>query len=392
MSESGYSRSGSPDPGLHALVGARRGPASDRAELHDGWLRVHFGTGTPAHADFHFRWLRHHCEREHDLATGERTLCSSQLGDEIRVVAGYVDAERRLHVQWKERIAGRRVELSESVFTLEWLREHAYAPDREEVSAPPSDLARVEVDARRVGPRWALRAFCFDRLRREGAVVVRRFGADTESLIRFFEQGEVHVVETHAGRIEELRTDRDSSANAEWLGYPSAAVHPHTDQAFLARPPRYQALHCIRPAARGGESFVVDARQAAVHLRSIDAEAFRILTTVPIRHRRERQGFEQAAEAPILELGGPEGFAVRFSYLTTAPYHLPFEQMEVWYRAHDRFARLVRDPRHQIRFALEAGDFVLYDNHRMLHGRSGFSGARWVRAICFDAKEQPDES
>jgi gamma-butyrobetaine dioxygenase/trimethyllysine dioxygenase len=58
--------------------------------------------------------------------------------------------------------------------------------------------------------------------------------------------------------------------------------------------------------------------------------------------------------------------------------------MEAWYRAHDRFARLVRDPAHQYRFLLGPGDFVLYDNQRMLHARTGFRGARWVRGVCFD--------
>ena len=67
-----------------------------------------------------------------------------------------------------------------------------------------------------------------------------------------------------------------------------------------------------------------------------------------------------------------------------APHARPFAEMEEWYRAYDRFMRLVRDPRHQLRFALRPGDLVLYDNHRMLHARSGFRGARWVRGVYFD--------
>jgi gamma-butyrobetaine dioxygenase len=58
--------------------------------------------------------------------------------------------------------------------------------------------------------------------------------------------------------------------------------------------------------------------------------------------------------------------------------------MEAWYHAYARFTRLVRDPRHQYRFRLAAGGFVFYDNARMLHGRSGFQGARWLRGIYFD--------
>jgi len=68
-----------------------------------------------------------------------------------------------------------------------------------------------------------------------------------------------------------------------------------------------------------------------------------------------------------------------------APQRLPFSQMEGWYRAYRRFADIVRSPANQYRLRLEAGDFLLYDNHRMLHARTAFQGARWLRGVYFDA-------
>jgi len=58
--------------------------------------------------------------------------------------------------------------------------------------------------------------------------------------------------------------------------------------------------------------------------------------------------------------------------------------MEAFYRAYQRFAALTLDPANQYRFGLRAGDFLLYDNWRMLHARTGFAGARWVRGVYFD--------
>ena len=55
--------------------------------------------------------------------------------------------------------------------------------------------------------------------------------------------------------------------------------------------------------------------------------------------------------------------------------------MDAWYRAYDRFTRLVRDPRHHYRFALRPGDVLLYDNHRVLHGRTEFDSAKGVRHL-----------
>lgn len=77
-------------------------------------------------------------------------------------------------------------------------------------------------------------------------------------------------------------------------------------------------------------------------------------------------------------------FQVRHSYFTFAPFNRPFSEMEAWYRAYGRFSRLIRDPRSQYRAALAPGDIILYDNWRMLHGRTGFQGSRWMRGIYFD--------
>ncbi len=59
--------------------------------------------------------------------------------------------------------------------------------------------------------------------------------------------------------------------------------------------------------------------------------------------------------------------------------------MEAYYRAYSTFVALTLDPRLQYSDRLDAGDFVLYDNHRMLHARTAFTGARWMRGIYFDS-------
>jgi len=75
---------------------------------------------------------------------------------------------------------------------------------------------------------------------------------------------------------------------------------------------------------------------------------------------------------------------VRYSYFTMAPQRVAFEEMENWYRSYNKFAQIVRDPAHQYRFTLGAGDFVLYDNFRMLHARTGFTGPRHLRGVYFN--------
>jgi gamma-butyrobetaine dioxygenase len=149
---------------------------------------------------------------------------------------------------------------------------------------------------------------------------------------------------------------------------------------------RWQARH-VRMAGKPPQTYRnlhLGLSRTSSYLASIDADACARLTTFPVVFHRKQKSFERIVESPIVTMGAPLGFIVRYSYFTLAPFKYPFAHMEAWYRAYDRFAKIVRDKRHQYRFYLQPDDFVLYDNHRMLHGRTAFSGPRWVRGIYFD--------
>ncbi len=348
-------------------------------ELHDSWLRVRFsGRG---HADFHLRWLRHNCDRDLHPTTHERMVCSSELPDDLRAASAETEGDA-LVVRWKDETS------RESRYSMGWLEEHAYARDRTAVEIP-NDVTQL-TDDDHGAPLVERVQRAIANVAAHGAAVVRRDRSvstpaenETESLIEGFAAAGLRVIGTHFGRIEDLRTDNATNANTDQLGYTDAPIELHTDQPFLETPPRMQLLQCIRPADVGGDSYLVDAMTAARHLRSVDAAAYELLRTTPVRFHRKQKGFEKILDAPLLA-GDGAAFQVRWSYFTLAPYRLSFERMEAWYRAHDRFARLVRDVRNQYRFGLAAGDFVLYDNYRMMHARTSFRGARWLRGVYFD--------
>jgi gamma-butyrobetaine dioxygenase len=271
-----------------------------------------------------------------------------------------------------------------SRYGIEWLRENAYAVNRADVLPPPNDVSLVELRAADLADAIRQTEACLDLLRKQGMALVRGAGTDTEALITAFEAAGLRLTATHFGRIEDLRTDNTTNQNTDQLGYTDAPVALHTDQPFLDEPPRYQLLHCMQAADEGGESYLVDGHQAAAYLRSLDRPAFAMLSTIPVRFHRRQKAFQRLVISPVIELRGEEIFRVRSSYFTMAPHLVPFDQMEHWYRSYNRFATLVAEPRHQYRFALRSGDFLIYDNFRMLHARTGFRGSRWVRGIYFD--------
>jgi alpha-ketoglutarate-dependent taurine dioxygenase len=350
-----------------------------RLEPYDDFLRVHFAANeSPRYADFHWFWLRHNSELDRHPLTNERIVCSSELPSELRPRSVRVteDADA-LDIDWGDRPDGKV-----SRYTTDWLRGHAYAADRDPSPPPPSDTAAVTVNFASVQEPVA--RTLLNTLDDTGLIVVRGFGLDTEAIIGLLSREGLSVIETHFGRIEDLRTDNTTNQNTDQLGYTDSAIQLHTDQPFLDRPPRYQMLHCQQPAEQGGENFVVDALAAAHYLADIDLPAFHQLRTATVKFHRKQRAFERVVVSPIFDFDAPGGFRIRYSYFTLAPHQRPFAEMEAWYRSYNRFAKLVRDERHQYRFRLEAGDFLMYDNWRMLHARTSFTGARWMRGVYFD--------
>lgn len=348
-------------------------------KLHDRWLRVHFSDTEGDHADFHYMWLRHNCDHDRHPTTRERTLCSSQITEDIRPKSAKIEGQPpALNIIWTNDSSNRV-----STYPLAWLKENAYAPGRVAIAPPSGDTEPLEFDARQIAPEKLPRRV-IDLVDQFGLAVVRNYGPDTEKLIDSIAGAGLSIRGTHFGRIEDLRTDNTTNQNTDQLGYTNYPVNLHTDQPFIEDPPRYQLLQSMRVADEGGENYVVDALQAAKYLESVDRQAFELLTSVPVRFHRKQKAFESLHVGPILNFNNPDGFIIRYSYFTMAPHLVPFDLMQDWYRAYNRFADLVNDPKHQYHVALKEGDFLMYKNWRMLHARNGFRGARWVRGIYFD--------
>jgi alpha-ketoglutarate-dependent taurine dioxygenase len=81
--------------------------------------------------------------------------------------------------------------------------------------------------------------------------------------------------------------------------------------------------------------------------------------------------------------------AVHYNSRSIAPLKLTASDAPRFYGAYRRFARLLREPRFQLRMRLGSGTLVVFDNQRILHGRSAFSSARFARHLrgCYLARD-----
>jgi gamma-butyrobetaine dioxygenase len=88
------------------------------------------------------------------------------------------------------------------------------------------------------------------------------------------------------------------------------------------------------------------------------------------------------AERPLIQLSSRgEVVAVHYNNRSIQPLPFAAEAAERYYRAYRRFATLLREPRFMLRFMMRAGDLVVFDNQRILHGRTGFASARHPRHL-----------
>lgn len=144
-----------------------------------------------------------------------------------------------------------------------------------------------------------------------------------------------------------------------------------------------QLLQCIRCADTGGENTLVNAEHVALYLREIDPQSYYLLSTIPVHFHRKQKQFQSVHIGPIIESVNDEIKQIRHSYFTLAPFHFPFWLTKAYYNAYQKYASILYDKQCQYRVLLGPGDFVLYDNYKMLHARDSFTGPRHLRGVYF---------
>lgn len=180
----------------------------------------------------------------------------------------------------------------------------------------------------------------------------------------------------------------ESKPNPNNSAYTSLALDLHTDIPNVPSPPGVQLLHCIVNEAQGGGSILVDGFRVANELRAESEADFRLLTENAITFRFHDAEVDLAHRAPVLRLDATRNVAeVRFNNWIRAALDVPADRVDAYYGALLHYWRLLREPRFQLRFRLAAGQAMVFDNQRILHGREVFdpqTGARLLQGCYFD--------
>jgi len=214
----------------------------------------------------------------------------------------------------------------------------------------------------------------------------------------------VHAIGQQLGLIHldaNLRSDEDSvtslevreQAGNQYIPYTNKALSWHTDGYYNPLDKQIFAIimHCVRPAAEGGENFLLDPERVYIALRDKDPAYIAAMMhpeamTIP-ENIESGEVIRDAQTGPVFMLKpGSERSA-------TGRLHMRFSARKrniIWRdtdetrEAVEMINRLMADAENVVKVALKAGEGVICNN--VLHNRTGFADSESQKRLIYRAR------
>jgi trimethyllysine dioxygenase len=195
------------------------------------------------------------------------------------------------------------------------------------------------------------------------------------------------IRQTHYGKVWDFTADMARGDTA----YSNLALPAHTDNTYFTDPCGIQIFHLLEHTdGTGGASLLVDGFYAASILRDLYPEAYRLLSAIPIAtHAAGEAGILYRATHSLLE-HDPAGNlkAVRWNNDDRSTLRgVPYSDVPRLYEAMRTWNELLTSQDSEYWVQLSPGTAVAIDNHRVLHGRSAFTGKRRMCGAYIGADE-----
>ncbi len=207
-------------------------------------------------------------------------------------------------------------------------------------------------------------------LRDHGVMMLTGVPTQAEDTMRIAERfGPIR--ETSYGKVFDLI----SKPEARVAGETARAQIPHTDEPFRYSPPGFIFFHAIKTGAHmGGTSLMVDGFHIAELMRTQTPELFEILTRHGVTfHREHADEVFFSTEAHVISLDSKgQVTGIRFNDRCLAPQEARDGQIDDLIDALAEYTRLVCLPENQFQHQVQPGEMLVFDNQRILHGRSSF--------------------
>jgi len=330
-------------------------------------------------SEFASLWLRDNVPEDRDPHSNQRLIDVVDLPDDPRIRAARTE-NGSVCIEWEGEARPAR-------FALEWLAAQSAggAGLRPERTArrwlegarldARRDFAWAELATLRAEPR--ARLAWLTRLAQDGLAFLSAVPCESNAILAAMALVG-RVAETNYGKVFDVR----SVPQPENLAYSDLGLGLHTDNPYREPVPGFQALHALVTSPEGGASLFADGCALAEHLRAVAPGEFRLLTSTPVPFHYRSADADLYAERPLIQLSCTgEVTAVHYNNRSIAPLAVGAQAAPAFYTAYRRFAALLREARFQLVLKLADAELVVFDNQRVLHGRTAFTSARHPRHL-----------
>ncbi len=283
------------------------------------------------------------------------------------------------------------IDYSVNPFNLE--QDGAYQTWRErKLSNVPVDLGSLTVEVDDLGQlRPAEKAEISAHLKNCNMVIYasKQLDVGNKNTLRAFgRQFGLERLDHNIGADEEGITELEVKADVmhrRYIPYSNRAIHWHTDGYYNTPEHTIRSflLHCVAPAAQGGENALLDHELAYIHLRDLNPAYIRSLMqsdamTIPPNIVEGKQ-LRPAISGPVFSLDTAGGLHMRF---TERARNILWKDDEATRQAVAALTALLHSDTPSIyRGTLQAGQGLLCRN--VLHSRSGFENSEVQKRLLY---------
>ncbi|KAK0720019.1 hypothetical protein B0H67DRAFT_173626 [Lasiosphaeris hirsuta] len=281
----------------------------------------------------------------------------------------------------------------ESVFPVNTLDRYAFGDGEHETTAPsnlwgsvpgPSSMSYLSIDR---DPKWMAKLTTL--IKTNGFVFVCDTPYHSPEPTKQLLERIGPIRNTHYGGFYDFIPDLASADTA----YTNLALAPHTDTTYFSDPAGLQAFHLLShvpapkigggetgadvEAASGGESILVDGFKASNILQREDYGSWLTLRSMAVRwHASGNEGIAvtPGQMRPVILVRGKKLIQIRWNNDDRGVVPLG----NTWYKAARKWDQILKRENMQFKFQLKPGTVLIFNNWRVLHGRTAFTGTRRI--------------
>jgi len=361
------------------------------ASIEGSQLTITWGDGH--HNSYHPLWLRHQCECKvcGTSIDGVRGIRLLDIPPNIEPELGG-NTSTNIYIQWMP-------EKHRSIYSARWLRNHCYS-DQERArrkhrptlwdgsivdSLPTFDVNQVETDK-------AEHLLMLESVRDYGFCQVINLSTECRKSNQLIELIGTQR-QTHYSTY-----DLSKKTSVDNVGDTTHELPPHVDEAYRLSCIGITVFQVLQHSSSGGDSTLVDGFEAAHRMQEKWPDDFDLLTRVPVTAERYDTGANTdgksrwyKARMPVIRLDSDNDISgVRINERQIAPLDIPADLIEPCFRALRRMFEILYDPELMITIKLGTGEGLLFNNQRVLHGRTEFVADEPARSVLTSSVDLDD--